>query len=82
MSIPRASNASNSVTAPRSPMGGVAPSTSIMESRRRAAAMASFSCVNLLSKPQYVQLRLEGAPIDYLGRFKFICHKVFHRSFR
>ena len=40
----------------------------------------AFSCVSLLSNPQCVQLRLEGASIDYLRGSKFIFHKVFHRS--
>jgi hypothetical protein len=40
----------------------------------------AFSGVSLLSNPQCVQLRLEGAPIDYFGRSKFISHDVFHRS--
>ena len=50
MSSRRPSNASNSVTAPRSPMSGVAPSTSTMGSRRRAAAMASPSLVCAFSR--------------------------------
>jgi hypothetical protein len=37
----------------------------------------AFSCVSLLSNQQCVQLRLEGAPIDYFGRSKFISHDVF-----
>src|ERR1700720_2412014 len=45
MSIRRPSNTSNTVTAPRSPMSDVAPSTSTIGSRRRAAAMASPSLV-------------------------------------
>ena len=40
----------------------------------------AFSRVGLLSNPQCVQLRLEGAPIDDLGRCKFSAHDVFHRS--
>src|SRR6266853_1000727 len=50
MSIRRPSNASNSVTAPRSPMSGVDPFTSTMGSRRRAAAMASPSLVWAFSR--------------------------------
>jgi hypothetical protein len=38
--------------------------------------------VGLVSNPQCVQLRLEGAPIDYLRGSKFISQKVFHRSLR
>jgi hypothetical protein len=34
----------------------------------------AFSCVSLLSHSQCVQLRLEGAPIDYFRRSKFISH--------
>jgi hypothetical protein len=42
----------------------------------------AFSCVSFLSNPQRVQLGLEGDPIDYFGRGKFICHDVCHRSLR
>ena len=42
----------------------------------------AFSCVGLLSNPQCIQLRPEGAPIDYLRGSKFISHEVFHRSLR
>ena len=42
----------------------------------------AFSCVSLLSHSQCVQLRLEGAPIDYFRRSKFISHLVLHRSLR
>ena len=41
----------------------------------------AFSRVSLLAKAQCVELRLEGAPIDYLGSFKFISLEVF-RSLR
>src|SRR6202023_2389629 len=50
MSIRRPSNTSNTVTAPRSPMSDVAPSTSTIGSRRRAAAMASPSLVWAFSR--------------------------------
>jgi hypothetical protein len=40
----------------------------------------AFSRVSLLSKAQCVQLSLEGAPVDYGGRSKFISHDVVHRS--
>jgi hypothetical protein len=42
----------------------------------------ALSCVSLFSNPQCVQLRLEGAPIDYFGSSKFISHEVFHHSLR
>jgi hypothetical protein len=42
----------------------------------------AFSCVSLFSNPQCVQLRLEGAPIDYVGGSRFISHEVFHRFLR
>src|SRR5215472_8166104 len=50
MSMRRPSNASSSVSAPPSPMSGVAASTSTIGSRRRAAAMASPSCVCAFSR--------------------------------
>jgi hypothetical protein len=28
----------------------------------------AFSCASLLANPQCIQLRLDGAPIDYFGR--------------
>jgi hypothetical protein len=34
--------------------------------------------VSFLSNPQRVQVSLEGAPIDYLGRSKHIACDVFH----
>src|SRR5580704_2086268 len=42
----------------------------------------AFPCLRLLSHPQCIQLRLEGAPIDYVWRSKFISHDVAHRSLR
>src|ERR1700761_1173785 len=50
MSIRRPSKASRSVTAPRSPISGVAASTSTIGNRRRAAAMASPSFVWAFSR--------------------------------
>src|SRR6516162_6514764 len=55
-------------------MSGVAPSTSTMGSRRRAAAMASLPSCEPSLEPA---LRLEGAPIDNFGRSKLISHDVF-----
>jgi hypothetical protein len=83
MSIRRPSNASNSVTAPRSPMSGVAPSTSTIGSRRRASCNGvTLVRVRLLPNPQCVQLGLKGGPVDYLRGSKFISHEVCHRSLR
>jgi hypothetical protein len=42
----------------------------------------AFSCVSLLSNLQCVQLPLEGAPINYSRRSKFISLNVFHFSLR
>src|ERR1700689_4424306 len=42
----------------------------------------AFFRVSLFSNPQRVQLRLEGAPIDYFRGSWFIFHKVFHHSLR
>src|SRR5262245_3071105 len=74
MSCRRPSNTSNSVTTPRSPMSGVAPSTSTMGSRRRAAAMASpslvwaFSRTRNASSSAWKMLRstISGAPSSSL----------------
>jgi hypothetical protein len=42
----------------------------------------AFSCVSLLSHSLCVQLRLEGAPIDYVRGSTFISYEVCHRSLR
>ena len=38
--------------------------------------------LRLLPNPQFIQLGLEGAPIDYLRGSKFISHEVCHLSLR
>ena len=40
----------------------------------------AFFCVSLFTNPQCVELRLECAPINYLGCSEFVSHKVRHRS--
>src|ERR1700733_12458976 len=38
----------------------------------------TFFCVRLLLSAQCIQLRLEGAPINYSGRSRFISYEVCH----
>ena len=48
----------------------------------RGAIHFDYRRPSLLSSAPCVQLRLEGAPIEYFGRFKFVSHVGFHRSLR